>query len=499
MEKKKPSTTHSLSIRIFLLSALFIILSPALDIYAATYPSLRDTPIKELELAAQNCPPQKRAKFSVTVHPPPFHLWPNQKVLISWWINNQKGERWVFPVYLREVGKEGGEQVSPIWMVTIKSSELPKEHNTYYLTTYCGVAKIEVAMAPRPEIMIHPISALRGDTIRIAGEHFNEWDPKLLREIKIIEQGGTRDLKIEKWNDNEIIATLPEDLFFGRQKLYVASGTTKGRSRRSEELPLAIVNQDDFPSLTMASLLEDVFSKMDIRLNNYGSQRSGSRLKEKDSYISFSKEPGAERFYLDIPEYKLVIDKTPPASEETTETTDEQEAGHYSYYLNNINMDNVTVSRQGDAWSMVIYFEKIDDELIGVDTDITDIRAFVPVEKRPLRMELDNLKVVVDFELTARDGIMVVLQKKVESFGNLSSSKAGCIFNSVDICERLKEVFETELLKQLSGKMKLALDAPSTRAFFAKAVDPWLAGYSMGEVIELTLDGDDVVINYLPR
>ncbi len=496
MEKREPSTTHFLLIRIFLLSALFIILSPALDIHAAPYPSLTKTSIKDLELAAQNCPPQKRAKFSVTVHPPPFHLWPNQKVLLSWWVNNQKGERWIFPVYLREVGKEGGEQVSPIWMVTIKSSDLPKEHNTYYLTTYCGVARIDVAMAPRPEIMIYPISALRGDTIRIAGEHFNDWDPKLLREIKILEQGGARALKIEKWSDNEIIATLPEDLFFGRQKLYIASGTTKGRSRRSEELPLAIVNQDDFPSLTIASLLEDVFSKMNIRLNNYGSQRSGSRLKEKDAYISFGEESDSERFYLDIPEYKLVIDKT---SQVPGKDILIQKAGHYSYYLNNINMDNVTVSRQGDGWSMTIYFEKIDDELIGVDTDITDIRAFVPVEKRPLRLQLDNLKVVVDFDLTAIDGVLAISHKKVESFGSLSSSESGCIFNSVDICERLKEVFETELLKQLSKAMELALAAPSTSAFFAAEVDPWLAGYSMGEVIELTVDGDDTILNYLPR
>ncbi len=496
MEKKKPSTTHSLSIRIFLLSALFIILGPAFDLHAASYPSLKDTPIEKLELAAKNCPPEKRAKFSLTVHPPAFHLWPNQKVLISWWVNNQKGERWIFPVYLRKAGREGGEEVSPIWMHSIKSSDLPEGLNTYYLVTYCGVARIEIAKAPRPEITSYPISALRGDTIRITGKHFNDWDPKLLREIKILEQGGTRDLKIEEWSDNEITATLPEDLFFGRQKLYVASGTTKGRSRRSEELPMAVVNQDDFPSLTMASLLEDVFSRMDIRLNNYGSQRSGSRLLEKDAYISFSKEPDSERFYLDIPEYKLVIDTRSPLS---GETTDEQKVGHYSYYLNNINMDNVTVSRLGDGWSMTIYFEKMDDELIGVDTDNTDIRAFVPVEKRPLRMQLNNLKVVVDFDLTARDGVMVVSQKKVESFGSLSSTEAGCIFNSVDICERLKEVYEVELLKQISKRMELALDAESTRAFFAEAVDPWLAGYSMGEVIELTLDGDDVIINYLPR
>lgn len=496
MEKKKPSTTHSLPVRIFLLSALFIILSPALDLHAASYPSLTKTSIKELELAAQNCLPRKRAKFSVTVHPPAFHLWPSQKVLISWWVNNQKGERWIFPVYLRKAGKKGGEQVSPIWMHSIKSDDLPEGLNTFYLVTYCGVAKMKIAMAPRPEILIYPISALRGDTIRIAGEHFNEWDPKLLREIKILEQGGTRDLIIEKWTDNEIIATLPEDLFFGRQKLYIASGTTKRRSRRSEELPLAIVNQDDFPSLTIASLLEDVFSRMNIHLNNYGSQRSGSRLKEKDSYISFSEEPDSERFYLNIPEYKLVIDSTSPVPGKDILI---EKAGHYSYYLNNLNMDNVTVSRLPDGWSMTIYFEKIDDELIGVDTDITDIRAFVPVEKRPLRMQIDNLKVVVDFDLTAKDGIMVVSQKKIESFGSLSSSEAGCIFNSVDICERLKEVFETELLKQLSKAMELALAAESTRAFFAEAVDPWLAGYSMGEVIELTFDDDNVVLNYLPR
>jgi hypothetical protein len=152
VKKKKPSETPSLCMRIFILSALFIILSPALDLYAAPFPSLKNATIEELELAAEKCPPKKRAKFSVTVHPPAFHLWPQQKVLISWWINMQNGERWIFPVYLRGGDNEAGEEVSPIWMRTIKSSDLPEGLNTYYLTTYCGVAKIEVAMAPRPEI-----------------------------------------------------------------------------------------------------------------------------------------------------------------------------------------------------------------------------------------------------------------------------------------------------------------------------------------------------------
>ncbi len=489
MEKREPSSTPHLSIRILLLSALFIILSFAPNADGAQFPSLKDTPIEELEVAAKNCPPDKMARFSVTVHPPAFHLWPNQKVLISWWINNQKGERWIFPVYLREDGKTEGTEVSPIWMHSIKSSDLPEGLNTYYLTTYCGVAKIEVAMAPRPKITDYPISIMGGDTIKISGKYFNHWDPKLLREVKIIEQGGPRALKIEEWTDTEITVTLPEDLYPGRQKLYVASGTTKARSRRSRELPLAVVYQEDFPTLTMASLLEDIFTRMDIRLNNYGPQRSGSRLIENDSFISFNREPGTERFHLTIPEHTILAF---PDSE------DEKEGDPFSYYINDLNMDNATVTKSSDGWSMTFYFEKIDDELIGIDTDNLDIRAYVPIHDRPLNLQIDDLKVVVDFDLTARDGDMIITQTKVESFGSLSGSEAGCLYNEQDVCKELTGFHEKEILAQLSNVMALALDAKSTHALFAEAVKPWRAGYSMGEIIEVALDNNDVILNYLP-
>ncbi|MBE9531981.1 MAG: hypothetical protein IME98_04160 [Proteobacteria bacterium] len=489
MEKREPSSTPHLSIRIFLLCALFIILSLASKVDAAQYPSLKDASIEELEIAAKNCPPEKMAKFSVTVHPPAFHLWPNQKVLISWWINNQKDERWIFPVYMREDNKDNGKEVSPIWMHSIKSSELPEGLNTYYLTTYCGVARIEIALAPRPEITDYPTSVMGGETIKITGNHFNHWNPELLRKVYINEQGGLRALKVEQWSDTEITVTLPEDLYPGRQKLFVASGTTKSRSRRSEELPLAVVYQEDFPTLTMASLLEDIFSKMDIRLNNYGPQRSGSRLIEKDSFITFNREPGTERFHLSIPEHTILAF---PTSE------NEKEGDLFSYYINDLNMDNATVTKLRDGWSMTFYFEKIDDELIGVDTDNLDIRAYVPVHERPLNLQIDDLKIVVDFDLTARGGDMVIAQKKIESFGSISGSEAGCLYNEQDVCKELSTFQEKEVLAQLSKVMALALDAKSTHALFAEAVKPWRAGYSMGEIIEVALDNSDVILNYLP-
>ena len=495
MKKKKPSKTTSLFIIIFLLNALFFIMSPAQDLYAAPFPSLKSATIEELELAAEKCPPKKRAKFSLTVHPPAFHLWPQQKVLISWWINTQNDERWIFPVYLRGGDNDAGEEVSPIWMHTINSSDLPEGLNTYYLTTYCGVAKIEVAMAPRPIIEDYPATATRGETIHITGKHFNRWDPELFREIRINEQGGSRALRLRKWSDTEITATLPEDLYHGKQKLFVVSGTTKRRSRNSEELPLAVVNRESFPLITMTSMLEDIFSKMDIHLNNYGSQRSGSRLVEKDAYISFSKEPDAERFYLSIPEYNLLD----PGAEKLVGENVENKSTPYSYYINDLNMDYVTVTQSGDGWAMTFYFEKIDDELIGIDTGNTDIRAYVPANERPLRIQLDNLKLIVNFDLIAENGRMIVSQKKVKSFASLSATGTSCDFNGKDICKELTDIYEKELLTQLAEIMEATLGADSTSALFADAIEPWLIEYSIGEMIEVTLDNDNVIMNYLPR
>ena len=436
------------------------------------------------------CPPQKRALFEIIVHPPAFHIWPGQKVQVKWTVNFQNGERWIFPVFLRKTDKEGGEEVPPIWMLSIDSSELAKGPTTYFLVTYCGVDRIDLALAPKPLIESLPRSAMKGGSIRILGKNFNEWDPHLFREARIIEQGGERSLKIEQWNDNEIVATLPKDLYTGRQRLYIVSGRTKRRFRRSEAVPLAVVYRERFPLLSLTALLDKVFYGMDIHLNNFGPQRSGPRLMEKDAYIRFGTERNAERVYLEIPEYD--IDTGPLGA-------NGEGAPKAKYYVNDINMDNVKVLAKEDGWSMTLYFEKMQDELIGIDPENLDIRAYVSVEERPPALQIDDLKVVVDFDLKAEDGIMVVSPKKIETFGTIGGYGTTCIYKSIEVCEQLKEVFEKELIDQLSGKIGAFFALESTRALFAEEMDPWLADYGMGEVIDIRRTNDEVIIDYLPR
>ncbi|MEE9543768.1 MAG: hypothetical protein V3V95_08300, partial [Thermodesulfobacteriota bacterium] len=352
------------------------------------------------------------------------------------------------------------------------------------------VERFDLALAPKPIIESAPRSAMGGESIRILGKNFDDWDPQLFREVKIIEQGGERSLKIESWSDNEIVATLPDDAYTGRQKFYIQSGRTKRRLRRSDDVPLAVVFRERFPLLSLTALLEKVFYKMDIHLNNLGSQRSGSRLMERDAYIRFGKERGTERIYLKIPEYDI-------NSGEKSAT--DKEAPHAKYYINDINMDNVKVFNKEDGWSMTLYFEKMHDELVGIDPENLDIRAYVSVEERPPTVQLDNLKVVMDFDLKAEDGVMTVLPKKIETFGDFGGSGTNCIYKSTEICGQLKDFYKTKLIGQLSERLNAALTIKSTRAFLAKEMDPWLADYGMGEVIEIRRTNDEVIIDYLPR
>lgn len=465
-----------------------MILSAAIDTYAAAYPSLKNAPMEALQQAAESCPPEKKATFDIAVHPPAFHIWPDQKVLVNWKINNQKGEKWIFPVYLRKVTQGIGEEVPPIWMLSIDSSKLPKGITTYYLVTYCSIKRIDLALKPKPMIESAPRTVMSGGTIRILGKDFNDYDPHLLREARIIEQGGERTLKIEEWSDTEIVATLPEDAYPGRQKFYIVSGRTKRRFRRSEEIPMAVVYRERFPLLSMTALLEKVFYKMAIHLNNYGPQRSGPRFMEKDAYIRFGAERGSERIYLEIPEYDLDTGK--PGAEG-------EKAAKARYYVNDINKDNVKVFSKEDGWSMTLYFEKMHDELIGIDPDNLDIRAFVSVEERPPAIQLDDLKIVIDFELTAENGVMVVKPKKIESFGDITGTN--CNYKSIEVCAQLKEFYNKELIERLTETLNTAFTMDKTRAFFAGAMDPWLADYGMGEVIDVRRENEEIVIDYLPR
>jgi hypothetical protein len=488
MDKRRIPASTRILISAALLSALLII-GVAAKSHAAPYPSLKNAPLETLLQAAESCPPNKKAVYDIIVHPPAFHIWPGQKIQVRWKINSQDGKRWIFPVYLRKVGTDIGEEVPPIWMLSIDSAELASGLVTYNLLTYCGVEKFDLALSPKPTILTAPRSAIRGGSIQITGEHFNTWDPHLLREVRIIEQGGERSLEIEEWSDTKIVATLPEDAYPGKQKLYIVSGRTKRRFRRSVEIPMAVVDREAFPILTITALLEKVFYKMDIHLNNYGPQKSGSRLIEQDAYIKFGEERDAEKTYLNILEYDLSY------GEEKTE----KEAPGGRYYINDINMDYVKVFSKEDGWSMTLYFEKMHDELIGVDPENLDIRAYVSVAERPPAVQLDNLSVVVDFDLTAEDGIMRVSPKNITSSGDIGGSNTNCQFKSMEICTQLKEVFDRELLKQLTEKLNAALNLASTRNFIGEATDPWLEDYSMGEVIDVKRVGDEVIIDYLPR
>ncbi|MEE8574297.1 MAG: hypothetical protein V3T30_02700, partial [Thermodesulfobacteriota bacterium] len=266
------------------------------------------SPIDELLEAVKDCADEEIPKITLLSKPAALEAWPGKYVQLRWSVFNYNGSSWTHPIYLRKgasamPGHPTGESVASIWSKNIKADNLPEGVITYYLVTRCGVAFASVGKVPKPVIGDAPTYILGGLEIVIKGRHFGNPDPGTLREVRVTEPGHTRKLEVETWTDNEIIATVDEDVLPGLRHLFISTGLGDNHKRVSNKVPLTVVRRDSFPAINLTYLIQELFSKTKIHINNFKHRRNQSSFLVGDAYLMFDESIGGGRSKIILPEY----------------------------------------------------------------------------------------------------------------------------------------------------------------------------------------------------
>ncbi len=481
------SVSSAISIWTFLLVALFIFLPLNADALASgVFDNLDTAPITDISKAAERCSAPDRPNISFRAKPEGLSVWPTQYIELRWNVLNAKGQYWPHPVFLREgetigPGEPKGESVSALWVRRMKAGDLKEGLHVYYLVTRCGVARVETGKYPKPNITSAPDYAFKGDLIEIKGTDFRTNKPGHYRRVSIAEPGAERHIDVIDWTNERITAKVTGEVLYGRHELLIDTGLSHVHHRHSNSVPITVVKQEEMPSLMLASAVQDIFSDARIHLNNYGS-KNGSSMKKHDSYIKLPDSMGGMRTLLTLPEYNFSLTNQ--------DGRPYPYFGNPHYYINDINLDVVQVSTKSNGYVMTLYFENLHDEFIGESEG-----GGAP---DPPEIQLDNLRVVLEFMPAPLDGLIVADYKKIEVIGDFRGMGSSCDYGPVDICKKLYASYEEDVIKQLRREITELLEKPYNRLAFGRALKPWMKVYGIGEVTRISLSGDILYIDHIP-
>lgn len=447
--------------------------------------ALDRAPIEDIVSATSLCRPDEVPRITFLSKPEAMKAWPEEYVQMRWAIIDAKGSSWPHPVYLRigervHDGAAPGERVASIWVKNFKAAQLPEGLVSYYIVTRCGVAFAHVGKVPLPKILSAPNYALRGAEITVKGANFMDWRDDEFRSAVLIEPGQTRPIDIVSWSDKEIRARVSDDVLPGRRELYVETGLRKDRQRASNSMPILVVKQASFPAINVTHLLQDVFSRAKIRINTYKPRRDAEPYTADDSYVSLDTGYGSTRLDMLIGEYTFDV-----ASENAS----------VNYYLNDINLDSARVQARENDFLMTMYFEDLHDEFTA------EVKG-LPIGSRlapPPAVQIDNLRVVVSFDLGASDGLLTVEPKKVEVLGDFRGSSSSCDYAGANVCEALFNKYENDVVNQLGFLVVEMISGPTGKSAISKALKPWHSTHGMGEITRATLADGSVVFDYVPN
>jgi hypothetical protein len=353
---------------------------------------------------------------------------------------------------------------------------LPEGTNTYYLTTLCGFARIDINKASPPHIEEATGYILRGNRITITGKDFRDWMRTAYRKVMITEPGQVKEVEVINWSDTEITALVDDSVLPGRRELFIDSGLDRGHRRESNRVPITVVKREAFPALNVIKLLEDLFKGTTININNRASRLGGSKLKRGDAYVQLGSELGGARVDLKIPEYTF---KPTPDNK-------------VNYYVNDIRMDAVRVGERGGGFVMTLYFENLHDEFVG--DLMTEDRSL----GTPPSIQLDNLRINIQFDLVPKEGLMTLKQSYVEVLGDWRGSGPSCDYGTVNICSELHKRYKSDIREQLKEKLDQMLSLPENKTAIALAIKPWLRSNNLNEVTRVRLEKNEIVIDYIP-
>lgn len=240
------------------------------------------------------------------------------------------------------------------------------------------------------------------------------------------------------------------------------------------------------PAVILTSLIEDLFDDTEMRLNNAGPESPrGSWYKPDDSWIRLSEDLGGEELPLDVPAGR---------------------GGAFQYYVNDVNLSDVRVTREVDAVAIRLFFESAGVELKGYcwgTRSMIDLDCPVGPDDSAPDIQIDNLsvKILLPPARFVPDRGPVGISYGDPRVLATAAVQARGVCEVVDVCSLLID-YERLILTGIEEGLESLLRQRWIKAVVAEGLgaataDPPLG--PIGDVNSVWFEGTDLVIRHRPR
>ena len=220
----------------------------------------------------------------------------------------------------------------------------------------------------------------------------------------------------------------------------------------------------------VASLIEWSFSGTQIHLNNYGPRHEDSWHRANASYLRLGPALGGSETRFDIPE----------ASK-----------GPWRFYVNDVNVQSITVQSVPGAFKMLMKFESSGTEIKGRCSAIVCVGA---TDAAAPDFQLDNaiveISLVPALHRTDTAGI---------SYGAFTVRFSASVDGAGPLGETLDGLAKNKIKTIVEAKLSSALEQRSIKDRLAAAITPLLSSLGVLSITGVRMDGADLIIEYLPR
>ncbi len=226
------------------------------------------------------------------------------------------------------------------------------------------------------------------------------------------------------------------------------------------------------PMANVSNLMRNAFAGTAIHINNYDPVTQ--RAKANDSFVRLSKALGGAEYGFNIPPV---------------------ENGPRKYYINDINLQSITVRPQGSELKVTATFESDGMEFRGTcgqDGDNVECAAGAPDVQA-------NISVDIYFNLVRyfSHAVPITLSySSVRVVPQVDAQADGLCLALDFLCSAVND-YRSQIRNVIQSSFMSLLDTTTVRDDVGRALAPTLRDLNVGTLTSVRIDGSDLVLTYL--
>lgn len=225
----------------------------------------------------------------------------------------------------------------------------------------------------------------------------------------------------------------------------------------------------------ITQLIKGVFKGTKVYLHNHGSKKGDSWHQKNASYIQLSKTLGGIKQRFDIPE----------------STINARAYGTLRYYVDNIKLSKLDVSRENNTFKLSLFFESNGTELKGYHTarfvDFGD-RGAPDIQMDNIRLDVYLTPTKDNFGRLSYDEIDVNFDAEIQAAGV-------CDIRGTDICNRMFK-YKDRIAEGIESKLRAQLNNQRTRERLATTLQSQLKKFGVGKIVGIDFQGNSLAIRH---